>query len=51
MRDVRHPCAKLQLRGGLDLRVHAAHGACDLDQTFCPARVTSDERCNLRPRT
>ena len=52
MRDVRHPRAKLQLRGGLDLRVHAAHGACDTaTRRSAPARVTSDERCNLRPRT
>ena len=54
MRDVRHPCAKLQLRGGLDLRVHAAHGACDLDQTFCPRsrhqrRALQPASANLLP--
>jgi hypothetical protein len=37
LRDVRHPCAKLQLRGGLYLRVHAAHRACDLDQALWPS--------------
>ena len=54
MRDVRHPYAQLQLRGGLDLRVHAAHRACDLDQTLCPGsrhqrRALQPASANLMP--